>query len=126
MDGSVPALKLELAARPTGSAVAFTFTLHNPGPAPAELYLRGREPVLDVTIRDPEGELIWQRLAGAMIPAIIRLEQLAAGADLVVSCRWDGFRQDGVRAVPGEYEATGALLTDGAPLVAPAVRFSLS
>jgi hypothetical protein len=69
---------------------------------------------------------VWQRLAGAVVPAIVRLETLAAGAALELRATWDQRGAGGAPVAPGRYAARALLLTDGpAPLGSPAVPLEI-
>jgi hypothetical protein len=66
-----------------------------------------------------DGALVWRRLEGEVVPAILRLEQLAPGAELALEAIWDGRDQAGRVLPPGSYSLRGEVLTDGTPLVTP-------
>lgn len=93
--------------------------VENPVGAPAVLYLRGRDPVLDLVVSRPDGSPVWRRLDGAVIPAIVRLETLPPGGALEVRATWDQRTAADEPAPPGDYSIAGELLTDASPLRAP-------
>jgi len=95
-----------------GSALAFRLVLSNDDTMPVVLYLRGREPTFDLRVSGAGGEVVWERLAGAQIQAIIRAETLEPGARREFADRWPLVDRRGLPVAPGEYVLEGALLTD--------------
>jgi hypothetical protein len=64
--------------------------------------------------------VVWRRLAGEVIPAVVQLRTLAPGEVLELRAEWDGRPARGAPA-PGDYWVRGLLLTDGPePLATPA------
>lgn len=121
-------LELELALPPAvraGVAVPITMRVRNRGADPRDLYLLGREPTLDVIITRANGDTVWQRLKGEVLPALLAVRTLAPGERLEVEARWDQRTQAGAAATPGAYVARGLLLTDGAPLAAGPTAFRI-
>ncbi|HUF49852.1 MAG TPA: BsuPI-related putative proteinase inhibitor [Longimicrobiales bacterium] len=105
---------------PAGERAAITLTAVNVSGRPLELYLAGREPTADVVVRDAAGAVIWQKLRGAAVQAIVQLKLLPAGDSLTLHESWD---------VPdtasGEYLIEAVLLTDAAPLRFPRGRITV-
>ena len=89
----------------TGASVRFRVEVHNPGTAPVTLYLRGRTPTFDVIV-ERDGAVVWQRLADAVIPAIIQVKTLAPNERMTLEAEWRS------PSGPGRYEAHALLLTD--------------
>ena len=120
MQPSSPALRLqvpdEIAA---GTLVPITLHVANTGPHPLDLYLRGRTIAFDVEIATPDGTVVWRRLDGAVLPAILRLRTLAPGESFTLQAGWDQRARDGAPVAPGRYVARGRLLTDAEPLETP-------
>jgi hypothetical protein len=81
-----------------------------------ELYLRGRTIAFDLMIAGPDDVLVWNRLYGEIVPAILRLEVLAAGATLELEHTWDQRSNTGAVVAPGTYTVCAELLTEGEPL----------
>lgn len=106
-----------------GDPMALVLRVRNGGAQPLDLYLRGRTPTLDVIVSRPNGDTVWRRLEGEVIPAILGIRTLSPGGQLEVEARWDQRTQAGTAAAPGDYLAQGFLLTDGAPLDAGPVPF---
>lgn len=108
-----------------GRSVIITIRLTNRTDRTLDLSLRGREIVFDLIVSREDGAVVWRRLEGEMIPAILRLEQLAPGAELVLEATWDGRDQRGRPLPSGNYALRGEVLTDAAPLATPERRFRI-
>jgi hypothetical protein len=126
---SLPAdsLLLDLNVPPevrAGEPLLVTMRVRNPASRAVDLALHGRSPTLDVIITRPNGDTVWHRLAGEVLPAILSLRTLAPGEQLEMSTRWDQRTPQGP-AAPGEYVVRGLLLTDGAPLATGPARFRI-
>jgi hypothetical protein len=102
-----------------GAAVPLRLHVRNTSGRSIELYLRGRSITFDIVVTDAGGATVWRRLAGEVIPAIIRLETLDAGAALELRAEWRQVTQAGARVAPGSYRVHGELLTDGPALATP-------
>jgi hypothetical protein len=100
-----------------GEPVPIVLRARNLGKAPQELHLTGRPIAFDVTISRADGSVVWRRLEGETIPAILRIQVLAPGEVLEFEDTWDQHTDSGEQADPGLYTVQGALLTDSpAPL----------
>jgi hypothetical protein len=122
-------LAIELLVRAevgAGEPVHFVLRIANRGPRPVDLYLRGRALTLDLEVTRASGEVVWRRLAGAIIPAIVHLRTLAPGERLEVAADWDQRTARWAVAGTGEYRARGLLLVEGEPLASPWVGFRIS
>jgi hypothetical protein len=87
------------------------------GKKPLELHLTGRPIAFDVTITRADGSVVWRRLEGQTIPAILRIELLPAGGVMELAGTWDQRTNAGEPTGPGIYRVQGTLLTDApAPL----------
>lgn len=103
----------------SGEEALLTLRVENVSGGPLDLYLRGRTIAFDLVVTDEGGNPVWSRLHGEIIPAILRVEHLAAGDTLVLRDSWDG-RTDAGESVPsGRYRVHGVLLTEGDPLRTP-------
>src|SRR5688572_30666381 len=69
--------------------VRFSLVVTNTADQAVDLYLRGREPTLEVLVARESGEIVWSSLEGVVIPAALQLVTLAAGERLEVSADWD-------------------------------------
>lgn len=85
-----------------------------------DLYLQGRTIAFDVVVTDADGSVVWRRLEGEVIPAILRIETLEPGATLELEAHWDQRSNIGQPVAPGRYTVHGEFLTEGDPLVTPA------
>jgi hypothetical protein len=109
-----------------GERVPFTLRLENRGTRPLDLYLRGRSLTFDVEVANPAGTVVWRRLEGEVIPAIVHLRTLAAGERLEVATAWDQTFNDGRPVPPGRYTVRALLLTEGTARVTPAAPLHLT
>ena len=97
-----------------GEAVDVVLRVRNDTPRTVELGLRGRDPTFDVVVADASGRIVWRRLEGAALLAILQLRALAPGEEMVLRARWDGRTRGGEPASPGEYAVHALLHTDEA------------
>ena len=80
------------------------------------------EPVPDgaIHLADAAGRVVWHRLEGDIIPAIIQVKVLNPGDMFELSHTWDQRTNRGKAVVPGLYTAQGIVLTDSPePLASP-------
>jgi len=96
-----------------GDTVPIVLRLENRTARPLELYLRGRTIAFDVIVAREGGQVVWQRLEGEIVPAILQLRVLARGEVLELRTAWDQRTRAGRPAVAGRYVVRGMLLTDG-------------
>lgn len=101
-----------------GTRVRFGLHVRNAGDQAVDLYLRGREPTMEVVVSDEHGRTLWRRLEGQIIPAVLQLHALAPGGELEVSAEWD-LRVHGRPIPPGRCVLHASLLTESQPLAAP-------
>jgi hypothetical protein len=107
-------LAMELPARVrAGEVVAIMLHARNVSGRALELYLQGREPTADVLVHTSSHELVWHRLAGLSVQAILRLEPLAPDESLTVHVTWDQRGDDGIPVPPGVYQITARVLAEG-------------
>jgi Intracellular proteinase inhibitor len=110
-------LELELEPRVrAGAPVRIRLRARNVTQRAADLYLRGRDLTFDVVVSRASGGVVWQRLEGETIPAIVQLRPLAPGEKLEVETVWDQRTNRGRAVGPGEYVVEGSLLLEGEPL----------
>ncbi len=104
---------------PAGEPVRLRLRAENVTQHAIDLYLRGRAPTLDVVVGRGDGTVVWHRLEGEIIPAIVQLRALRPGERLEVDASWDQRTNAGEAVAPGDYVVEASLLTDGEPLRAP-------
>lgn len=109
-----------------GEAVPIRLRAQNVTQHTLDLYLRGRTPTFDVVIARTDGEVVWQRLEGEIIPAIVHLRPLAPGERLEIGTAWDQRTKAGKTLGPGEYVAYGLLLVEGEPLRTPSTSLRIA
>ena len=115
-------LRLEIEVPPrviAGDSVPITLRAINEGAGLLELYLTGRSVTFDVTVADSTGRVVWRRLEGETVPAILQVRILASGDSLQLEHAWDQRSNGGQAVEPGTYTVTGAIITDGRPLRTP-------
>lgn len=111
--GRGPALSLSAPARVgPGEPVPVAVRVSNTNTDPLELYLRGRRPTLDIVVRDSAGGIVWRRLHGEVIPAIVHVMVLQPGASFELRGEWDQATVAGTPVSPGVYQVRGELLID--------------
>ena len=106
---------LELDAPPRvspGTSAALVLRLRNTGPQPATLYLRGTSIAFDFIVSDPVNHVVWQRLHGAVVPAIVRAIEIGPGERLEFRETWPLRTNAGSWVAPGKYAVVGLLLRD--------------
>ena len=107
-----------------GEAVPFTLRVQNLTARPLDLYLRGRESTFDVVVAR-RGDVVWRRLEGEIIPAIVHVRALAPGASFELTAEWDQRTREGTLVSPGEYTAKGLLIGEGNPLTTTTQAFRI-
>jgi hypothetical protein len=107
-----------------GAPVPITIRIGNTTARPIELHLQGRTVVFDLVVSRGDA-VVWRRLEGESVTAILQLRMLAPGEVLELKDTWH--QRDGTgRAVgPGEYSVTGVVATDAAPLRAGPVTLTI-
>jgi len=106
--------------------VRVTLLLRNESAKPIELHLLGRTIAWDLVVSDTTGRVVWRRLEGAAVPAILRLEPLAPGQELTFTGEWDQRTSSGQPVEPGEYSLHATLPTDAPePLRTPTVKLRI-
>lgn len=107
---------------PAGATISITIRIENKSGKPLELYLRGREPTYDFIVTARDGDVVWRRLEGEVVPAILRVEVLEPGQILYFRDSWDQRDNVGELVPPGSYTMQGTVLTDGSSkLESPAI-----
>jgi hypothetical protein len=106
-------LEIELPAQARrGTTVPITLRLVNPTAEPVEVVLQGRPTAFDVVVTHDPGEVVWRRLEGEVISAILQLRTVQPGDSLVFEAVWDQRTLAGTPAAPGEYLVTGEIPSD--------------
>ncbi len=96
----------------SGEAVPITLRLTNTSREPVTAYLQGRPVAFDVIVSRHDGTVVWRRLEGAVVSAILQVRTLAPGEVLEFSDTWSQQSNLGESVGPGEYLVTGVLPTD--------------
>ncbi len=117
-------LRLEAPAEARlGENVPVTLRVENVSDDPLDLYLRGRTIAFDLIVSRDDRTVVWRRLEGEIIPAIIQVKTLAPREVFELKAEWNQ-RTNGGRQVAAErYLVRGVLLTDAqTPLETSAVE----
>jgi uncharacterized protein (DUF58 family) len=99
-----------------GQPVPMTLRIRNTSDRPITLYLQGRPVGFDLVVEQPDGEVVWRRLEGATVSAILGVRTLAPGEVLDLEESWKQQTRAGRRVKPGDYSVSGSVLTDGEPI----------
>jgi len=106
-------LGLELPAKAqAGEPVPITLRVTNESGRRTDLVTQGRPTAFDITVARRGGEVVWRRLEGAVISAVLQVRTLAPGEVRERSDTWSERSNVGKSVEPGEYLVTGALRTD--------------
>lgn len=109
-----------------GQPVTVVLRLTNKTERPLTLALQGRPIAFDVVVARGDGTVLWRRLEGQAVPAMLAVRTLAAAESLVLETVWDGRTVGAGIVPPGRYVVTGTLLTDQPEgLVTPPVLLHL-
>lgn len=106
------ALRFDVVVPPvarSGEVVPVTLRVRNDGRQAVELYLQGRPIAFDIIVSRADGRVVWRRLEGRTIPAILQVRVLGPGEALELADTWRA-------GAPGRYTVQGILLTDAEPL----------
>jgi len=95
-----------------GEPVPIELVLTNRTERRLTLYLQGRPPAFDIAVSREDGTIVWRRLQGQVVSAILAVRELAPAESLTFEVVWDGRSADGRPAPPGRYHITGSLRTD--------------
>jgi len=98
----------------TGEPVPVELQLTNRTERPITIYLQGRPIAFDITVKREDGSVVWRRLEGQVVPAILAVRTLAPAESLTFGAVWDGRLPGGAPAPAGSYTITGTLPTDTA------------
>lgn len=109
-----------------GSVIPITMRIENRSASSLALYLSGRDTVCDLSVTNASGDVVWRRLEGEILPAILRLEVIEPGKTVEFADTWDQRDDTGRLVPPGSYTVRGAVPTDGSStLESPAVELRI-
>lgn len=109
-----------------GAAVPIALRVTNAGEEPVRLELRGRPIAFDIVVESSDGSVVWRRLEGRMVTAILQLMTLGPGETLELREEWDQRAGDGTPVDPGAYTVRGRLpAVSPGPLEAPPVALRI-
>ena len=122
-------MRVEIVAPATvrmGRPVRLALKVSNTTDRPITLYLQGRPVAFDLVVERRGGGVVWQRLEGATVSAILGVRTLDPGATLELTDTWNQRTNAGKPAEPGDYTVTGSVLTDREPIEAEAAAFTIT
>jgi hypothetical protein len=111
-------MRLDIAVPPEvrrGDSVPIVLRLIYDGATQVEVPLQGRPVAFDVKITRPDGALVWRRLEGETVTAILQLRVLPAGDTLVFHGSWDQRDVGGAHLAPGGLIVRGVVAYDPPP-----------
>ena len=104
----------------------FIIRIVNDNDFPVDLYLGGRDITYDVIVSRRNGPVVWQRLEGQIIPAILRIETIGPLESIELVDEWNLRDNAGRHVGTGSYTMKAVILTDGTmSLESPNVAFEL-
>ncbi|MFN2601815.1 MAG: hypothetical protein ABR582_03540 [Gemmatimonadaceae bacterium] len=103
----------------------FVFSVSNPTEQAIDLILHGRIPIFDVIVTRDDGEIVWRRLEGEIIPAILLVRRIAPAERFELKASWNQHTRQEEYAEVGTYLARGLLPVEGEPLETPAIEFRI-
>jgi hypothetical protein len=95
-----------------GESVPIVLRLTNTGRNSVTVYLQGRPVSFDIIVSRRDGGVVWRRLEGAVVPAVLQVRTLAPSEALEFRDTWAQRSNLGESVGPGEYLVTGVLPTD--------------
>jgi Intracellular proteinase inhibitor len=120
-------MRVEIVVPPkvaAGVPVPIAIRIGNTADRPIELHLQGRTVVFDLIVSRGDA-VVWRRLEGESVTAILQLRMLAPGEVLELKDTWQQKDGRGRTVGPGEYTVTGVVPTDAAPLRAGPVTLMI-
>jgi Intracellular proteinase inhibitor len=111
-------MRVEIVVPPkvaAGVPVPIAIRIGNTTDRAIELHLQGRTVVFDLTVSRGDA-VVWRRLEGESVTAILQLRTLAPGEVLELKDTWRQEDGTGRPVGPGKYSVTGMVPTDAAPL----------
>jgi intracellular proteinase inhibitor BsuPI len=120
-------LDLEVPKRfPLGEPVPITLILRNTSDRHVDLNVPGRPVAFDIVITSADGSVVWRRMKGRIIAAILQVLELAPYSSLELRDDWMQRTDAGVLIEPGEYSVVGELPVERqSPLITPSRRIEI-
>lgn len=125
IDAMTDSLRFELVSPTTvraGAPVPVTLRFTNVADHPITVSVMGRRIAFDIVVRRADGVVVWRRLEGQTVPAILQIRTIAPGATLELRDLWRQHDRTGIPVAPGGYTLQGVVPTDAPqPLETPIV-----
>ena len=100
---------------PAGMTIPFRITLGNNGLQPVTVELGGRPIAFDLVVHADDGTMVWRRLEGVPVEAVLVTRVLAPGEVLTFEGHWDQRDLRGRPVRAGSYRVRGVLPVPTAP-----------
>jgi hypothetical protein len=120
-------MRVEIVVPPkvaAGAPVPIAIRIGNTTARRIELHLQGRTLVFDLVVSRGDA-VVWRRLEGESVTAILQLRVLAPGEVLELKDTWQQKDGAGRPVGPGQYSVTGMVLTDALPIRAGPVTLTI-
>lgn len=98
-----------------GGSVPLRLVLQNEGNRPVDVGFGGRPIAFDFVVLASDGSVVWSRLEGVLVPAILQIRTLVPGEVVEFAAVWDQRDNEGRRVPSGSYRIRGVLPVEGVP-----------
>jgi hypothetical protein len=97
---------------PSGEPVPITLIIGNTSDRHVDLYVTGRPVAFDIVITSADGTVVWRRLEGQTIAAILQVLELRPHSTFELRDDWMQRTNKGVAVEPGRYKIVGELIME--------------
>jgi hypothetical protein len=97
---------------PRGEPVPITLIIGNTSDRHVDLYVTGRPVAFDIVITSADGTVVWRRLEGQTIAAILQVLELRPHSTFELRDDWMQRTNKGVAVEPGRYKIVGELIME--------------
>jgi hypothetical protein len=97
---------------PSGEPVPITLIIGNTSDRHVDLYVTGRPVAFDIVITSADGTVVWRRLEGQTVAAILQVLELRPHSTFELRDDWMQRTNKGVAVEPGRYKIVGELIME--------------
>jgi hypothetical protein len=97
---------------PRGEPVPITLIIGNTSDRHVDLYVTGRPVAFDIVITSADGTVVWRRLEGQTVAAILQVLELRPHSTFELRDDWMQRTNKGVAVEPGRYKIVGELIME--------------